>query len=400
MDLSSSFQVDPRQPWVERHNREVREVWAAFKADRPIRVPLVYSGARTQYLVENGIDYRRYYEDPEEMFRLQLEWKRRELELPLGDVVLCEAPDRWTVSVDFHPVATAASFGCPVVFRRDAVPAHHSAQLPLDQCRDMAMPDLLESGLLPRHREFTEHFDRLCAGGRSFLGRLVERSRPTLPSTGGGIFSTALDIRGPEIMADMYEDPGFVHAFLERLAEWQIGLHRAWHRIEGMDYWMDKPGDREIEITDHGIDMLSAEMYDTFVAALILKLARKYGHRPRAFLHHCGRGTHLFPTIRRRFGLTTIHALTWPGERRGPRAQRDGAGGLDRRPDRRHDPPHYARRHPASRQGLPHPRGQGSGGGCRFGSRARSPASQARTTWPCTRPCGNTADTDSRPDPL
>jgi hypothetical protein len=312
MNLSSSFQVDLRQPWVQQHNREVREVWAAFKADRPIRVPVIYSGARTQYLAENGLDYRRYYEDPDEMFRLQLEWSRRERELPLGDTVLGEVPEQWTVSVDFHPVASAACFGCPVVFRPDAVPAHESAHLSIEQCRSGPLPDLLESGLLPQHRKFTERFDQLCAGGLTFLGRPVQRRKPTLPSLGGGTFSAALDIRGPEIMSDMYEDPEFVHGFLERIAEWQIDLHRAWHRLEGLDYWMDTPGEREISITDHGIDMLSAEMYDTFVAALILKLARKYGHRPATNLHHCGRGTHLFPIIRRRFGLTTIHALTWP----------------------------------------------------------------------------------------
>ena len=312
MNLSSSFQLDLSQPWVEEHNREARKVWATFKANRPIRVPVVYTGARTQYLAENGLDYRRYYEDPDEMVRLQLEWSRRERELPLGDVILGERPESWKVGVDFHPIASAASFGCPVIFRPDAVPAHESAHLSLDECRHLPLPDLLESGLLPRHRKFRDHFDRLCAGGLTFLGRPVERSKPTLPSVGGGIFSSALDVRGPEIMSDMYEAPEFVHAFLERLAEWQIDLHRVWTRLDGLGYWLDQPGDREISITDHGIDMLSAETYDTFVAALLGKLAGKYGHRPGTFLHHCGRGTHLFPIIRQRFGLTTIHGLTWP----------------------------------------------------------------------------------------
>ena len=45
--FSSSFQIDPRESWVEKHNREVRDVWAAFEADRPIRVPVVFSGVRT-----------------------------------------------------------------------------------------------------------------------------------------------------------------------------------------------------------------------------------------------------------------------------------------------------------------------------------------------------------------
>lgn len=312
IELSRSMQVDPREGWVERHNREAREVWEAFKADRPIRVPVTYTGARTQYIAENRVDYRRYYEDPDEMMRLQLEWKRRERELPVADTILGELPESWSVAVDFHPCASAASLGCPVVFRQDAVPAHHCAHLSREQCRDLPMPDTLESGLLPRHRAFRDHFDRRIAEGLTFLGRPVTRSRPTLPSLGGGTFSTALDVRGPEIMADMYEDPGFVHSFLERIAEWQIELHRVWHRLDGVEYPMDRPGDGEITITDHGIDMLSAATYDEFLVPLIRKLARRYGKRPSTTLHHCGRGTHLFGLVKERFGLETLHALTWP----------------------------------------------------------------------------------------
>ncbi len=312
MNLSSAFHIDPGQPWVAQHNREVREVWAAFKADRPIRVPVVFSGARTIYLEENRIDYRTYYENPEEMLRLQLEWQRRERELPLGDTVLADAPEIWPVNVDFHPVASASCFGCPVVFRPDAVPAHECAHLSREQCRAMPMPDLFASGLLPRQREFRDRMDRLCDKGLSFLGKPVKRSKPNLPSTGGGIFSTALDIRGPEIMSDMYEDPEFVHVFLDQIAEWQIALHRAWCAADGMPYEMDNPDGGAFSITDHGIDMLSPQIYDKFLAALIFKLCHKYGKRPGTSLHHCGRGTHLFPLIQKRFGLTAIHALTWP----------------------------------------------------------------------------------------
>jgi len=312
MKFSPSFQVDPQEPWVAQHNREAREVWAAFKADRPTRVPVRFTGARTIYLEEKRIDYRTYYENPEEMLRLQLEWQRRALELPFGDTILAEAPATWSVTVDFHPVASAACFGCPVVFRPDAVPAHECAHLSREQCRDMPMPDLFTSGLLPREREFRDRMDQLCDHGLNFLGKPVKRSKPNLPSTGGGTFSTALDIRGPEIMTDMYEDPEFVHAFLERIAEWQIALHRAWCESDGMPYGMDQPDGGSYSLFDHGIDMLSPAMYDEFPAALIIKLCKKYGKRPGTFLHHCGRGAHLFPLMQKKFGLTTISALTWP----------------------------------------------------------------------------------------
>lgn len=312
MNLSTSFQISPHEPWVEKHNREVREVWESFKADRPTRVPVSFSGARTMYMEKNQIDYRNYYGDPDEMIRLQLEVQLYARSLPLGDTILGELPEDWSVNVDFHPVESASCFGCPVMFRPDAVPAHECAHLSLEQCRDMPMPDLLTSGLLPRQREFMNRFDQMCGNALSFLGKPVKRTKPSLPSTGGGTFSTALDIRGPDIMTDMYENPEFVHSFLERIAEWHIALHRAWCGIDGIPYGMDKPDGGDYSIFDHGIDMLSSEMYDEFVASLIIKICKKYGKRPSSILHHCGRGTHLFSLIKKKFDLTRIHALTWP----------------------------------------------------------------------------------------
>ena len=310
--LSQGFTIDPREPWVAAHNREAREVWNSYNADRPVRVPVIFSGARTVFLEQNHIDYRTYYGNPWQMLRLQLEWNRLGCELPLGDAVLGELPERWHVAVDFHPVASAASFGCPVVFRPDAVPAHESLHLSREQCRAMPMPDLFQSGLLPRHAQFNEYFDRVFTSGLTFMGRPVVRVKPTLPSGGGGVFSTALDIRGPEIMSDMYDDPDFVRAFLGRIAEWRIALSRAWTLRDNLPFPMDAPGAAPIEITDHGIDMLSPQLYDEFLAALILKLCKKYRQPAVQWLHHCGRGTHLFPLIKQRFGLNTLHALTWP----------------------------------------------------------------------------------------
>ena len=312
MNLSRAFEICTKADWVTRHNREVREVCDSHHADKPIRVPVQFTGARVSYFERNGVDWRRFYEDPDEMIRLQLEAAKHYRELPLGDHVLGEAPEHWDVSVDFHPVGSAACFGCPLLFRPDAVPASESLHLSLDQCRELPLPDLRTSGLLPRYAAFVEHFDRRCSDGLRFLGRGVRRVKPTLPSPGGGTFSLALDLRGSEIMSDMYEDPDFVHAFLLRLAEWRIDLRRTWTRRDGMEFLLDQPGKDSIEITDHGIDMLSVQTYETFLGSLVEQLCRKYSQSPNRLLHHCGRGTHLFSAMRRRYGFTTIHGLTWP----------------------------------------------------------------------------------------
>ena len=312
MNLSRDFQIDPHEAWVIKHNQEVQEVWDAYKADRPIRVPVKFTGGRGIYLSENNIDQRAYYENPDEMVRLQLEWQRRARELPISDTVLGQAPDVWKVGVDFHPVAFASSCGCPVLFRPDAVPAHECIHLSRDQCNAMAKPDWFKSGLLSRQRVFTEEFDQICENGLTFLGGPVERMKPNTPSIGGGVFSSALDVRGPEIMSDMYEDPAFARRFLEQIAEWQDDMFRAWCSRDGLDYRMENPSSKKAAIFDHGIDMLSVELFDAFLVPLYERQLRDSDTQSSMMFHHCGRGTHLFPFIKKRFGLTEIDALTHP----------------------------------------------------------------------------------------
>ncbi|MDD5705343.1 MAG: uroporphyrinogen decarboxylase family protein [Kiritimatiellae bacterium] len=311
---SEDFACDPRDPAILKHNQEVREVWEAYKADRPVRVPLIFSDARTVYADEHNIDYCTYYNDPEEMLRLQLQWAKRERELPFGDTVLGELPERWGIGPDFHPVLIPACFGCEVVFRPDAVPAHHGLNLSRRECDDLAMPDLRRSGLLPRLREIRAHFDRRYAGDYRFMGRPVVYNFPGMwmGIFGGGTFSLALDIRGGDIMADMYEAPDFVHRFLRRLADWQISLFRGLYAENGLDFAIDRPGGAGFGPTDHGIDMLSVEVYEKFLVPLIHDLNERYRKTAHTDLHHCGRGAHLFPTIKRHFSTTHIHGLTYP----------------------------------------------------------------------------------------
>ena len=123
MESYTAFRVDPHTGWVERHNREVQEVWNTFRADKPIRVPVEYTGGRAFYQEENHLDWAGYYEDPDEMIRIQLESAKCRMELPFGDHALGEWPESWGVFVDFHPVegapaSDAGSNSAPTPCRR------------------------------------------------------------------------------------------------------------------------------------------------------------------------------------------------------------------------------------------------------------------------------------------
>jgi hypothetical protein len=305
MELSKSFGIDPGAEWVRRHNAEARRVLDAWKADRPVRVPLLGEDSFIQhglYAGETGLDYRRYYADPDEMLRVQLESARRRREVPIADLVLGEAPESWPVTVDFWPVPGPGWVGCEVLFRRDTVPAHRSLALERGEAEARAMPDPRTGGLLATIGRFHEAIRRRAEGGLQFLGRPVGPVRPGVDHA--GVFAMALDVRGPAILTDLYDGPDFARRFLLRMAEWCDALETAW-RGPGLErgYFRN---------TDHGIDMLSAEMYERFLLPVIVEMNRRRGTPMPSGLHHCGRGAHLFGVVRRHCPLQRLDDLTFP----------------------------------------------------------------------------------------
>jgi len=312
MRLSASFSIDPRENWVIRHNREAREVLEAYSADRPIRVPLLtgeWFGQHGFYADESKLDYRQYYTDPETMLAVQLEAARRRRELPISDIVLAEAPERWPVSVDLWPVVAPGWVGCRIMYRSEAVIAHEGLHLSKADADAMAMPDPATGGLLSTTRRFGDGLRQRC-DGMTYLGRPVG---PIQHGVGtGGFFSLALDLRGEEIMADMYDDPEFAGRFLRKVAGWTLGLACTWQHITGGSTPVSSSGPEPMYVSDHGIDMLSANTYEEFIVPIIKECNARLGTAVPTALHHCGHGAHLFPVIKRHFGLTSIHALTWP----------------------------------------------------------------------------------------
>ena len=306
MNLSQTFSIDVRADWVAAHNRDAAAVVDAHRADRPLRVPLMpgeWFGQHGLYADEADVDYARYYAEPDEMLRVQLEAARRRRELPICDMILGQAPEAWTVSVDLWPVVAPGWLGCELVYRRDAVIAHRSLNLSKAECRALAMPDPRSGGILKTCEAFWGHLKDRYENSLQFLGRPVGTIGHGVGTA--GFFSLALDLRGPDIMADMYEDPEFVREFLLKVAGWCDGLERTW--CARSDGTLGAFG-----ITDHGIDMLSAETYEGFIVPVVRRINEQRGTKPPTLLHHCGRGAHLFPTVKRCFGLTDLDMLTFP----------------------------------------------------------------------------------------
>lgn len=306
MELSESFSIDPQEPWVISHNKEAREVIESFNADKPVRVPVLcgeWSGQHGFYADEVNLNYKKYYTDPDEMIRIQLETAKRRRELPIYDMVLGEAPEQWNVTVDFWPVVAPSWVGCEIMYRQDSVIAHRGLELSKKECEELEMPDPVRGGILETTCRFWEHLKEQYQGKLTFLGRPIGKIGHGVGSN--GLFSLALDLRGQDVMTDMYEDPEFVHRFLGKLADWIETLNRTWAGLS-----QKEPG--AFGISDHGIDMLSPETYEQFIVPHIVMIHKKQGITPPTQLHHCGRGAHLFPIIKKHFGLTVLDALTYP----------------------------------------------------------------------------------------
>jgi len=306
MRLSERFSIDPNASWVADHNAEAAEVAAAYEADRPIRVPLLCDDGchlHGLYADEVDLDYRDYYTDPDVMLTVQLEAARLRRELPIYDMQLGKAPDRWPVAVDLHPVITPGWVGCPLLYRKDAVIAHRSLALSKEECRVLPMPDPLTGGIFATHNALLAALKARCDGGLQFLSRPVGPAQSSIWCY--GLFALALDIRGADLMADMYEDPDFAREFLLKIATWSGEMGRDPATPAGQDR-------SPYSYSDHGIDMLSPELYEEFIVPVIDEMNRRRGTKAYTSLHHCGRGTHLFGIMKRHFGLTHMDALTYP----------------------------------------------------------------------------------------
>lgn len=306
MQLSQKYSIDPNEPWVIKHNNEVHEVLEAFYKDNPVRVPLLcneWFGQHGFYADEIGLDYRKYYTNPDLMLEVQLEAARRRREIPVYDMVLCESPERWMIAVDFWPIAAPGWFGCELLYREDCVIANHRLDLSKEECDRLEMPDPLNGGIMKTMMQFWRYLREKYEGKLTYLGKPVE---PICLGAGtNGLFCLALDLRGPEIMADMYDDPDFVHRFLRKVANWGYSLDCTEAKLKGVPAYA-------FDFSDHGIDMLSAELYEEFIIPVVKEMNERIGKVPSSEFHHCGRGTHLFPAVKKHFNFNSINNLTFP----------------------------------------------------------------------------------------
>lgn len=201
---------------VDRHNEEVRWVWAAYRNDNPIRVPVSGGVALRQHQAWFGYSLREFFLDPDEMWRRSLEVQRFNRCIATGDAEL-GLPEEWApVGIYWMNVAEAEWLGCPVRFEDDESP--WVAEGPLRANRellyDWEVPPVFGSELGRRTIEYFERF-RAKARTEEFEGK------PVAPPTYGGFrtqgpFELACHLRGATgVCIDLYQDPTYFHDLMD-----------------------------------------------------------------------------------------------------------------------------------------------------------------------------------------
>ncbi len=297
-DLTDTFDV-------AAHNAEVQQVWEAYYARRPLRVPMVL-GINPRYLLLEpeantlGYDFETYSENPEAMFQAQLEFQRWIRHNLMQDAEM-GLPKAWSVTVDFQNYYEAAWFGCPIAYRDgqvpDAIPVYSERP---EAVLDRGMPEPF-SGIMARALEYHEIMTALAAN-RDYLGRPIEVAPPATGIGTDGPMTVACNLFGATFVCEtLASDPERIGRLLDFITEATVARVAAWKRRANIafphdGYW----------IADDSIALLSVRSYRSSIMPLHRCLFDHFGTGEGRGIHLCGDATRHFRTLRDELNVTTF----------------------------------------------------------------------------------------------
>jgi hypothetical protein len=279
------------------HNDEIRRVWDAYRAGRPVRVPVTFS-LNTRMLLVNpalnpkGITPRRFFEDPAAMWEMELAFHRwMRFEVPQDAEM--GLPEAWPMAVNFFNSYEAGWFGCELFYPEgdiaDTIPMFRERK---ERLYDTPLPDPLKGNLMGRALLFHEYMKER-AKRETFEGRPVVRG--WLPTGTDGPLTAACNLRGAtEVCEDLVEDPKYFHDLMAWVTDGIRRRMRAWKELAGEA----KPGPGDVwGFADDSIALLSVAAYREHVLPYHRKIAGEFRGEGRAYIHLCGDAQRHFATI-------------------------------------------------------------------------------------------------------
>ena len=286
----------------EVSDEEKDAVWRAYRAGTPIRVPVTLATNPRVVVLDpqwnaGGWTFERVFNDPDAMFEVSLrhEFFRRAVINRYCDSPTT-LPDEWTASVHWQNVYEAAFFGATIQFRDgqvpDVLPCLHAGNREEVFRVDIEHP--LQRGIFRKGLEF---YERMCelAEGREFHGRPVRVARYAQTGCDGPL-TVAMCLRGPDVLAELVEDPAYADRLLGFITEAAI---RRVHAFRA--YWDDER--IGAGLADDSIQLIGTPTY----RQRVMPHHRAYydafwPDRPRA-IHLCGDVQRHMPTLVRELNV-------------------------------------------------------------------------------------------------
>ncbi len=315
----------------DAHNQEVQEVWDAYNAGKPIRVPLVL-GVNIRYylftpwLNPKKLTFQEYFDNPDLMLETQVEFQHYVRHNLLFDGEMGMPKDSWGgVYVDFQNTYEASWFGCPMRFHENQV-VDTEPILNDDNKRmlfDQGIPDPFTGGSMGLNMEYYERMKEKLLD-YIYMGLPVAGVSPIGLGTDGP-FTAAANLRGSsEICMDLYEDPQYARDLLAYITDATIVRIRAYRKLLGHDL---KP--KCWGFADDSIQLLSPAMYREFVLPCHKRLVSELAGEGPHSIHLCGDATRHFRTIRDELNVKAFDTgfpveFGWLREELGPDVQING----------------------------------------------------------------------------
>jgi uroporphyrinogen-III decarboxylase len=289
---------------------EKQALWRAYRAGSTPRVPVTL-GINNRVLLQapelntDRLAYNDVFSHPEAMLAAELRTRylvrARFALFHDADTTL---PIEWRVSAHYQNVSEAAFFGCPLQFREgevpDTAPVYGGSRK--NAIFDFDIDHVAEKGFFALGIQMT-HLMEQAARELTFFGRPVV-VEPYLPLFSDGPLTVAMNVRGPEILTDLIDDPDYAARLFDFIITAAIKRNRAMRAYWGIK---EKPDD-EVAFADDSIALLGTDQYRAF----ILPSHKKWydtldpRHVRRRTIHLCGNAQRHFRLIHDELGVTSF----------------------------------------------------------------------------------------------
>jgi uroporphyrinogen-III decarboxylase len=310
-----------------RHNAEVKQLWEAYNAGKPPRIPIIIGLATRFFMMhpvanQRGWTFREFTENPDTMFEVKLAFERWHRFNILQDYEL-GLPEKWNLGVDFQNYYEAAWFGCPIEYLGDQVPDTRPAFADApERVMERGLPEPF-SGVMARVREYVEHF-RARAKTETFLGRPIEVSAASGLGT-DGVMTVACNLFGPDVTCEMMGgEPERLHRLFDFITEATIRRMKAFRELFKVPVPQDGFG-----FADDSIALISTTMYREHVLPYHRRLCNALATTKPRSTHLCGDATRHFKTLRDELNIQTFDTgfpvdFAWLRKELGPKVRING----------------------------------------------------------------------------